>query len=471
LPDLLWIRYCSGMLASHPSGPTRGLFRSAASSVGHLGLVALLLGACGDKNPAAQRIVLVTDTGIDASAPAFAGRLLGQYTIKCKALPGSGGPKPPRSFESEKAAALASFKMADETCWIEEGISPKPDPLADLASVRERWNRQIQNSEYVDGALSWSEYSEIFLRMDTVLRTTNMHGTSTAGLIARDNPNVQLVLLERELGDKTQVSKSFACFRQSDLDLTTQVLSDKDVIAAYVARPKSRLERDLDALVARYGVELINESFGPLPRQALEELQKQANCAPVDLQAYFAATAKLLAKGEWAKPLAPTLKVRAAGNDAAVLMNNRDSYDCFVGNPLPLTVGSYGLTGARSAFTNSGNCVDLYAPGEWVIAPVLGGWLVPQNGTSFSAPLVVSLLSNDVTAFDAIASRDRALARGDAAKRLPRSEFPPKIVYDPKHLAESYSIQAARKPMSIDVQAWYETLQFLDFSTGQHLSP
>ena len=108
---------------------------------------------------------------------------------------------------------------------------------------------------------------------------------------------------------------------------------------------------------------------------------------------------------------------------------------------------------------------------QLAIAPVLGGWLVPQNGTSFSAPLVVSLLSNDVTAFDAIASRDRALARGDAAKRLPRSEFPPKIVYDPKHLAESYSIQAARKPMSIDVQAWYETLQFLDFSTGQHLSP
>ncbi len=63
-----------------------------------------------------------------------------------------------------------------------------------------------------------------------------------------------------------------------------------------------------------------------------------------------------------------------------------DSADCRLGNPTHMLVGAYGVDGTLASFSNHGLCVDVVAPGQSIIAPLPGDWLLPQDGTSFSAP-------------------------------------------------------------------------------------
>jgi subtilisin family serine protease len=79
--------------------------------------------------------------------------------------------------------------------------------------------------------------------------------------------------------------------------------------------------------------------------------------------------------------------VAAAGNDGASTRVYPAAYDNVI------AVGSIGPTGARSSFSNFGPWVDVYAPGEGIIAPGVrnaGGTerILSLDGTSFSSALV-----------------------------------------------------------------------------------
>ena len=54
-----------------------------------------------------------------------------------------------------------------------------------------------------------------------------------------------------------------------------------------------------------------------------------------------------------------------------------------------ITVGSTDAAGNVSRFSNQSDALDLVAPGEDLVAAVLGGW-APVTGTSFSSPLVAA---------------------------------------------------------------------------------
>ena len=77
--------------------------------------------------------------------------------------------------------------------------------------------------------------------------------------------------------------------------------------------------------------------------------------------------------------------VVAAGNDSA----NACDYSP-ASAPAAITVGSVGITDSRSGFSNTGACVDLFAPGEEVISAGIGSPSdsLSASGTSMAAPHV-----------------------------------------------------------------------------------
>jgi subtilisin family serine protease len=81
--------------------------------------------------------------------------------------------------------------------------------------------------------------------------------------------------------------------------------------------------------------------------------------------------------------------VAAAGNDGS-------DYGCGVypgGSPHVISAGAVNSANARSSFSNSGACTDVYAPGENVTLASYESTTArtTNNGTSFSAPLVAGV--------------------------------------------------------------------------------
>lgn len=60
-----------------------------------------------------------------------------------------------------------------------------------------------------------------------------------------------------------------------------------------------------------------------------------------------------------------------------------------------ITVGSVGITGKRSSFSNTGDCVDIYAPGEDIISAWLGApdMVNVLSGTSMATPHVAGIVA------------------------------------------------------------------------------
>jgi hypothetical protein len=89
-----------------------------------------------------------------------------------------------------------------------------------------------------------------------------------------------------------------------------------------------------------------------------------------------------------------------------------------------------------------GACVNVFAPGENVIAPYAGDWLLADNGTSFSAPLITRFLSLTAAApFDPMRARADLIAKLGPAGGLTFSAVPRDFFYAPDGPAAS--VQAA----------------------------
>ncbi|KAL9056311.1 MAG: hypothetical protein Q9162_003002 [Coniocarpon cinnabarinum] len=75
-------------------------------------------------------------------------------------------------------------------------------------------------------------------------------------------------------------------------------------------------------------------------------------------------------------------------------------------NSAVVTVGSVGQSNAVSSFSNTGNCVDLYAPGENIVSAWVGGsnMVNSLSGTSMSTPHVSGLMA-------VLVSEDASLAQ------------------------------------------------------------
>ena len=417
-----------------------------------LSILAVGPAACGDDGPHfvpasadPGQNLMVIDEGFDLTAAEFSGKLVAAYTFECLADPSSGGSDDggPLGIDglaggdsaAQKQEILSSFATRDNTCHLRPGIIAKSDPLASVERFRARWNAALKSDQ--PPAFTADEWQTLMPALNDALDTFPFHGTATAGTAAHENDAVRLVLVERTLGDSSTLVSTYTCVAQADVDRFTALYGDPDVMAAAASQPVATLDADLNQVMAAHAVGLVNESFGSPSRPFLEQLQTQAGCPATDFTGYFTTLANLeLAqqRGVAAAATAPVpLTVRAAGNDGAQIDSPADALDCDLGDPLNLSVGSLALDGSVSSFSNHGACVDIYAPGEAVVAPVAAGWYFAVDGTSFSAPLIARTLSLAATAPYAAAQARTALLTQNAGdgELLPAGDFPSDLFYQP----------------------------------------
>jgi len=86
--------------------------------------------------------------------------------------------------------------------------------------------------------------------------------------------------------------------------------------------------------------------------------------------------------------------VVAAGNDDQDACATSPSNSGGTQGPA-ITVGAVGMSGKRSSFSNYGDCVDVYAPGENVISAWIGGpdMVNSLSGTSMATPHVTGIVA------------------------------------------------------------------------------
>ncbi len=374
-------------------------------------------------SPFAHRNVMVIDEGIDLSSPDLQGHVIAAFSAVCHTeTPNDGGESVSSdggadadggapSFDELKRNYIARLSVPSTSCSLEPGISPKDDPLAEIETFRGRWNGMVRGQKFRNQVFSEDEWNHITGVMDPVLAPFPFHGTSTSSTVAHDNPNVRLVLIERVLQDPTTQVHDYVCATQVELDQSVALLSDPDVKAAYIHAPSSHYSDQFSGVIDQFKVGIINVSYGPPSRHGLELLQQMKGCAPADFSAYFTALHDVHVAFDAAAPPKPYLVVQSAGNESQVIESAADSQDCVPEDAHLLLVGSTALTGAPSLFSNVGPCINVTAPGEQVIAPYAGEWLLVDQGTSFSAPLITRFLSlTSPKPFDPVAARAGLLA-------------------------------------------------------------
>jgi hypothetical protein len=423
--------------------------RRVALRIGGIGGALLGFTACTGESPLtasheARQNVMVIDEGIDLSSAELRGKTLAAFTITCPdqgtvdagedagtAAP-DGGTSP--SFDERKQAYLAELATPADSCHLVPGISAKPDPLASVRAYRDRWNAMLRGQRYGNTAFAEGEWNVVTDALDFEFQTFAYHGTATSGTVAHDNPGVRMVLVERQLAPPGSLATSFKCLVQADIDEWVAVLTDPEVRTAYSNVPPSAYTEEFRNVVAEYNVGVVNESYGRPARAVLEKLQISQGCpTAISLGPYFAAWDDLHRAWNEAHGVpVPYVWTQSAGNDAAQIDTASDSYECTPGDDRHLLVGSTNLAQARSQFTNYGACVDLYAPGEEIIAPYAGGWLLPVKGTSFSAPLMARLISRAaLSPYDAAQARQQAIATRDGTWTVPIATFPRDFFYAP----------------------------------------
>jgi hypothetical protein len=387
-----------------------------------------------------RRNVMVIDEGFDLSVREFHGRVAAAYTERCRATDDSGTPAAATadadggadggSFADLKRQVIADLAIRDDSCHLEKGVSAKADPMASIDRFRTRWNDALRGGKSIPREFTQDERNQLLAPLMAELESFSFHGTATAGTIAHDNPDVRLVLVERELGSDASLAATFTCLSQADFDQMRDLLADPDVYAAYVNRPASTLDSDLADVTATFNVGLVNQSFGVPPRAAIEKLQAMNGCPPLDLASYFALQSQVDRAHAQALGGPPRLVISSAGNDGVQIDGPADSQTCAPGDPASVVVGSYDLVQRHSTFTNFGACVDVYAPGEWIVASYAGGWLLPVFGTSFSAPLVARLVSLSAPdPFLPEQARTSVLSRRFSDGALPIGLFPNDFFY------------------------------------------
>ncbi|HLK93571.1 MAG TPA: S8 family serine peptidase [Polyangia bacterium] len=406
-----------------------------------------------------QQNVMVIDTGIDLTASDLQGRVAAVYTETCADDSSGGGSSdaasPPAvdagpAFDTLKQEFLAQLAQPDDSCDLHTGISGKSDPLASIDQYKTRWNAMVRANQSISQAFTYAEFQTLMGPLNNEYMNFNYHGTATSSTVAHENPNVRLVLVERELGSAEALMNNFPCIQQADVDQFVDLMNDPQVYAAFVAQP-AQIDAKIAAAQSQYDVGVVNESFGAASRQTLEMLQAQ-NCAqPINLSAYFQMLDQATNAHNASIAGPSVLTVVAAGNDGVQINSGADSLSCDLGDPKSLLVGAYNPgTLAQTSFSNYGACVDLFAPGQAIVVEYAGGWLLWADGTSFASPLTAryASMATDVPApFAPPTARTAVLGAIQPSNQfLPVALFPQDFFYSPAQTTTDFVVPAAAVP-------------------------
>lgn len=335
--------------------------------------------------PADAPVALVVDEGFDLGLEALAGRVLAAYHVECAPEPPTSPPLEATPFAEAKASMLATFQKRDERCRLVPGLTLRRSSWLDtLEDERNDWN------EAFDQELLHELPDAYYRRFNAALYGDGKytyHGTYVASIVAAAAPKAKLVVVETDL---LSAGERASCPTRGTMDRWIELYRDPEIAEAYMARPPSRFDAELFALERRYGVTYRNQSFGSDPAAV-----RLKDCPGLPWNDFYDVVTKLSIKAERARdalfPGDETLVFRSAGNASAVVDTSRDALYC---EPLDdrryLTIGAYDPDGVAS-FSNSGGCVDVYAPGVAVLAWAPKGYRVLFGGTSAAAPLAMAM--------------------------------------------------------------------------------
>ncbi|MGA7744575.1 MAG: S8 family serine peptidase [Polyangia bacterium] len=437
-----------------PVVPDAGAVADSSATVAETGSAQPDAGAAVEAGPL-RNVVMVVDDGFDPSVSELVGKVVASHTIVCAQSSGDAGVEAGADplaegadpdFAQAKSNLIAALQQPDHSCQLTDGLQPYDQSwLTSVDSYRDRWNAALRSDTPLTQAFTPAEYATITTALQTEPQDARVHGTSVAGVLAYENPDLLLVLVQYPLLSTAEVTAQVQCISQATIDQAMALLADPDVRAAYISRPRGDLDRGLDDAISRNNVGSLNLSLGDLSTKAVEDAMVAQGCADVDLGPWQARLTELDQEQDAAQPHPSALSVQSAGNEGVEIDSTADSPDCEQGDPTHMLVGAYGVDGALASFSNYGLCVDVLAPGEDILAPVPGDWLLPEDGTSFSAPLVTRLASMEAPLpFDPGQTRTWLISLRDSQSRIPVAEFPPDVVYNPTHAIGSSALALLR---------------------------
>lgn len=140
------------------------------------------------------------------------------------------------------------------------------------------------------------------------------------------------------------------------------------------------------------------------------------------------------------------LLVQSAGNEGAQVNSSSDKMECGSKRDNLVFVGATTADGTRAEFSNYGTCVDVSALCDNVVLAAPDNFLNVESGTSFSAPLVVRYLSQNIHATDSIATMRGLLTKNIAGTEKEVAAANPKELAwaDKDNAVETYALIAGQ---------------------------
>jgi hypothetical protein len=360
-----------------------------------IAITLLLVAGCKPKPPQALKggsgnspVVLVVSSGFDLDHPAYKSKVRGYYYLQCAATSPVLKLPPTSNVTTLKPSIMQSMLVESNDCTLSQSkpdIGSFVDPAVD--QYRSTWNQKILNklplTETEPAAAAQAKAVSNFLK------GTRYLGTSLAGVISYQNPNVQFVFLDVA----GYGYRNVPCDKQTAATMTA-LFADQEFAAAYVNKPLDRLNKIVGQLTRQYNIQLVFFGSGPISTAQVEAASKAHGCQ-VDLDAYFAAYLaleenrhiNLVTQGM----IEDFLIIRPAGNEASKMEGLKDGEVCQ--SERSLAVGSKNMAGAPSKFSNTGSCIDAFFPGENLVVPAARGFYTFGTGTNFAAALFVRFLT------------------------------------------------------------------------------
>jgi hypothetical protein len=382
---------------------------------------------------------MVVDEGFDPRHPIFANKIAGCYRLRCPDAPDEGAPKEFASDDDAAAQYLEELSTPSPECELQPGMRLRVDSYLEhfQPKARAEWNevmfqkKRLGRDTRLDAELLLSTLHGSSADGEAPETSFSYHGTGTAGVLAYDS-DVQLVLVERELGDAQIEPEDFPCIDPDALALQMRLLERPEVREAWVRAPLSGMDEAIRDLQRAHGVSVENRSFGALSTETMLDLLHVQDCPEVPFGEYLGIVGELdrereaYLRGVGELDGADPLVFQAAGNEGSQVDSSEDLLGCTPDRARRLLVGSYDILSgfaAVSDFSNTGDCIDLYAFGENVVAPAPNGFYVPLSGTSVAAPLAARYAANLLARSEADlpSLRDTVLSARDALHFLPLS--------------------------------------------------
>ncbi|MBP9707438.1 MAG: S8/S53 family peptidase [Oligoflexales bacterium] len=357
--------------------------------------------------------VMVIDNNFDYEHEVFKDKIVAAYTIVCEEDSTSMNSdefyrefkKIP--FEVLKTTLIEDYKNSDQSCRIEQGIKFRyiKEDFDAIASFRDDWN------DFMLGRSNSMSQNTLTLTTTTLDRLEpGYHGTNTAGLIARDNDKVNLVLVHMDLdSSEGAIEDKLDCKTADIISTLNKLLADEEVKQAAIDQPPSSEEQGLNQIIDQHNVRIVNKSFGPLTSSTLDSFFEKKGCGDSIMSTNFRLNGQIDSKREAKLRMdlpedsraKTVLTLESSGNEGEEINSYSDSLKCPDSTDKnTILVGSsnysYYSSNNRSFFSNHGKCVKYHVLGHEVKVPTGLGFYNVVSGTSFSAPLLARYITLNI---------------------------------------------------------------------------